>query len=158
MNKIAIVVPSRGRPQQMRQLISSWILTGSNKSEIIMGLDGDDPTLPDYPAGIKIVTTPAGELNEKNNRLVMSAIIRGHEIVGCLSDDFIFHTPGWEDIVIKWQEENRGICYGNDLLQGPNLPTAPFIHKDIIIPLGYAAPPELIHYFIDNYWLELGIR
>lgn len=158
MEKIAIIVPSRGRPQQMRELMASWLLTSKGKSVIMMGLDGDDPTLQNYPPGIQLITTPGGELNEKNNRLANAALLRGHEIVGCLSDDFIFFTHGWEDIVIHWQEKHRGICYGNDLLQGRALPTAPFIHKDIIIPLGFTAPPELIHYYIDNYWLDLGLR
>jgi GT2 family glycosyltransferase len=158
MEKIAIIVPSRGRPQLIRQLMSSWMLTSNNNSVIIMGLDGDDPTLSDYPPGIHMITTPQQELNEKNNYLANYAVDRGHEIIGCLSDDFVFLTSNWEDKVISCQESLKGICYGDDLLQGRALPTAPFIHRDIILPLGYAAPPVLKHYYIDNYWLELGMR
>lgn len=155
--KILIVVPSRSRPELMRNLLWSWKNTTSEKSDILVFLDTDDLEMFNYPFLDHIIGVRE-ELNYKNNRLVNLAVSRGYDIVGCLSDDFIFHTKGWEDEIIGWQKENRGICYGNDLLQGASLPTAPFIHTSIIKSLGYAAPPELIHYFIDNYWMELGMR
>lgn len=159
MKEIIIVVPSRGRPLQMKELIESWEKTTSGRSSILAGIDLDDPTVKDYPSCIdRAVYGEKFELNQKNNDLCNIGIDKGYPIVGCLSDDFIFHTPGWEDKIIAWQTKNWGICYGDDLLQGQNLPTAPFIHYSIIKALGFAAPRELVHYYIDNYWLELGIR
>jgi hypothetical protein len=159
MDEILIVVPSKGRPEMMQSFIESWQLTTSGKSDILVGLDDDDETKTKYPISVNRALMVNGyELNKKNNILATYGASKGYPIIGCLSDDFIFHTKGWEDQIIEWQEVNKGICYGNDLLQGANLPTAPFIHSSIITALGYAAPPELIHYYIDNYWLELGMR
>jgi len=162
MSNLVIIVPSRGRPSLMKRFLDSWKLTTQGKSTIRIGLDANDPNLMDYIKSernvYKTVFTSQLELNQKNNLLAMSEIEDGANIVGLLSDDFIFHTLGWEDKIIEWQDQNKGICYGNDLLQGAALPTAPFIHEDIILPLGYTAPPILKHYYIDNYWLELGLR
>lgn len=160
MEKIAIIIPSRGRPELMKALIESWEKTTQGGSNIIMGLDTNDPELNNYPIDDERfgwLIGPQKELNEKNNNLARGRA-NDYEIIGCLSDDFVFLSKDWEGKVIECQESLKGICYGNDLLQGRNLPTAPFIHNNIIKALGYAAPPVLKHYYIDNYWLELGMR
>ena len=46
--------------------------------------------------------------------------------------------------------------YGNDLLQGENLPTQVAMTSDIVRALGYMCPPTLTHLFVDNFWLSLG--
>jgi hypothetical protein len=46
--------------------------------------------------------------------------------------------------------------YGNDLLQGANLPTAVFMTSDIIRALGWMVPPSLQHLYVDDSWRDLG--
>jgi hypothetical protein len=50
----------------------------------------------------------------------------------------------------------HGIAYGNDLLQGENLPTAVMQDSSITRTLGYFSPPKQRHLFLDNFWKDLG--
>lgn len=77
--------------------------------------------------------------------------------IGFAGDDHAPRTPGWtERIRTELNQLGTGIVYGNDLFQGPNLPTAVFMTADIVGALGYMAPPCLRHMFADNYWKDLG--
>lgn len=109
-------------------------------------------------AEVMFVMGPQLKLVEKLNLTALGWEKEGYLCVGFMGDDCVFMTPGWEDVIIHWQKKHKGICYGNDLLQGENLPNNVFIHVDIIAALGFMAPPELQHYYIDNYWKDLGLR
>ena len=50
-----------------------------------------------------------------------------------------------------------GIAYGNDLMQGHNLPTTSVISREIPELLGWLQMPTLTHLFGDTVWLHLGI-
>ena len=51
---------------------------------------------------------------------------------------------------------DTGLVYGNDLLQGQNLPTQVAMTTDIVQILGYMVPPSIRHLYVDNFWLQLG--
>lgn len=161
-NKIALIIPTRGRRDNMIRLIESWKRTTQGKSDIIMVMDEDDIKtyngLSEEERVIEaIIFGHRQDLCAKTN-IFVSDLLKDHDILGSLGDDHVFLTPYWETKIIEWQDQFKGICYCNDLLQGENLPTNVFIHKEIIEPLGYMAPPILEHYFIDNYWKDLGLR
>jgi len=50
-----------------------------------------------------------------------------------------------------------GLAYGNDLFQGKNLATAVMMSTNIIRSFGFMAPPKLVHLFMDNFWMLLGM-
>lgn len=110
--------------------------------------------------GVEWVATGIGRktLVEKLNNFSPGWGDEGYLGVSFMGDDCVFMTPGWELPIIEWLQSNTGLCYCNDLLQGENLPNNVFIHVDVISALGFMAPPELKHYYIDNYWKDLGIR
>lgn len=161
--EIIVIVPSRGRPDNAERLVESWKNTTQGKSLILFVLDGDD--YQQYNtfvtiSGIETVVIPKKRelLTAKLNMFCEDWEEEGAEVISFMGDDCVFLTPGWEDRILEWQRENKGICYCNDLLQGENLPNNVFIHNDIVSALGFMAPPVLQHYFIDNYWKDLGIR
>lgn len=68
------------------------------------------------------------------------------------NDDIIFHSPLW-DIALA----NKGkISYGNDGIQGINLPTFPMIDGDIVRALGWLQMPSLEKYCGDVIWNFIG--
>lgn len=75
------------------------------------------------------------------------------------NDDTIYHTPGWD---VKLAEVldyyGGGISYGNDLLQGKNLPTFPMISANIVKILGWLQMPKLEFLYGDMVWRDIGIR
>jgi hypothetical protein len=50
-----------------------------------------------------------------------------------------------------------GISYPDDLAQRERLPSnGTCFDSNIVRTLGYLAPPELLHLYIDNFWKLLG--
>ncbi len=165
MEQIAIIVPTRSRAGNLAQLKQSWEQTTSGKSIFCPVIDNDQ--LDEYaeiiggtnwlPSDWSVHNDYPLSSVEKINH-VAEVLSKNYPIIGFISDDFIIHTQGWEDKIIDWQMKNKGICYCNDLLQSESLPTAVFIHSDIIKALGYMGIPSLKHYYVDNYWLDIGTR
>lgn len=157
--KIAILVPTRDARPSVRDLVESWKATTSGFSDLILGIDMDQ--VKDYNVGkikeegVLVNILPRMNLCPKLN--VMSKVDK-RSIIGFVGDDVVFRSKGWEEEVISWMEENHSICYGNDLLQGEDLPNNVFIDKSIIDILGAMVSPKVQHYYCDNFWKDLGLR
>lgn len=166
--EIVIIIPSRGRPHLLNRLLESWKNTTLGYSRIVVVLDEDDHSnytdiLKDYMSSSYVeVDILFGERQMLTSKLNTCANWEKRDVntlaVGFMGDDCVFMSNEWELPIIEWLKSNVGICYGNDLLQGEALPNNVFIHTNIIAALGFMAPPELKHYYIDNYWKDLGLR
>jgi hypothetical protein len=73
-----------------------------------------------------------------------------------IGDDHRFRTPDWDIALSKAIGTAPGLAYGNDLLQGQNLPTAVMMSNAIVSALGGMVPPKLRHLYLDNFWKKLG--
>ena len=74
-----------------------------------------------------------------------------------LGDDHRPRTKNWDVLFINALDElGTGLVYGNDLLQGENLATAVAMTGDIVQALGGMVPPDMIHLYLDNFWMTLG--
>jgi hypothetical protein len=75
-----------------------------------------------------------------------------------MGDDHCVRTPGWDRKVTQTLAEmGTGICYGDDLFQGERLPTAVLMTANIVQTLGYMAPPQFQHQWVDNVWRDWGL-
>lgn len=73
------------------------------------------------------------------------------------NDDVLYQTARWDcQLIDSMAKRGPGIAYGNDLFQGNNLCTFPFISGEIIRSLGYLQMPKLKRYFGDTIWQALG--
>jgi hypothetical protein len=162
--QILILVPTRDRLFNVKRLIENYKAFNDNyKSFLVFVIDEDQVDLyKDALFSNAIIILPRQPLCKKLNsayRIVKSnSLYKDIPIIGFMGDDHIFRTRYWEDKIINWQKSNIGICYGNDLLKGEEIPTSVFIHKEILKPLGFMVPPCLNHYFCDNFWKDLGLR
>jgi hypothetical protein len=75
--------------------------------------------------------------------------------VGFMGDDHRVRTKGW-DAQLAEAAGWWGIAYGDDLIQGAELPTSVVMSADIVRVLGHMVPPVLGHLFVDDYWKALG--
>lgn len=160
MEEIALLVPTRSRVELFTRLKESWEKTTSGKSVLVPIVDIDELHIyADTIAGTNWMPSETSRPSAVEKLNQASAILSlNYPVIGFVSDDFVFHTQGWEDKIVEWQRKAVGIAYCNDLLQGASLPCNVFIHSDIIRALGFMAPTELKHYYNDNYWLDLGLR
>jgi len=160
MKKILIIVPSRSsngsRINNIEELKDSWIKTTTGNSDLLIGLDEDDehhyPRLESVNYEVNKRLRMVGTLN-----LLANKYCAEYEYITFLGDDHRFRTDDWENTFLNDAKEQKySIFYGNDLLQGANIPTAVFISSNIIKKLGFMVPTKLIHMYADNFWLELG--
>lgn len=168
-NKIGIIVPLKSnmlvkRVRDLDRFLWSWHQYTQGYSDVILRISDEEKNFyldnMMYPTSdprdrMIILSGKQGTVTEILNEAAIN-IADDYDIVAFMNDDFVIGTHGWEEEIIKWQEENRGICWGNDLLQGGNLTTHFFMDSSIVKALGYVAPPTMEHFYIDNYWMNIG--
>lgn len=160
-----VIVPSRGRPDNIAALVESFKQTRTY-AELLVVVDDDDELLERYemvmeaaPDWATLAVTERKRLGPTlNEYAVKSAPL--YDIIGFMGDDHRPRTHAWDRTFANSLAHMGGVgmAYGNDLLQGPNLPTAVWMSSCIVETLGYMLPPGLTHLYIDDAWKALGLR
>jgi len=165
MPELVVVVPSRGRPAAAAALAEQCAKTCTADTVLLVVVDADDPTGPEYqaPAGTQVFFAWAppnsGHVGAINYGAARALAEFAPFAIAKLDDDHRPRSKGWDTALLAaLREMGTGIAYGNDLLQGQNLPTAPVITADIVRALGYMGPPALKHLFVDDFWRDLGAQ
>lgn len=125
-------------------------------AELVVCVDDDDPTLPQYRDVCDPFVGPHRRLCGWLN-LMSSAGAWGYHGFMCIGDDVRPRTPHW-DVELCSSHMPLGITYGNDLHQRAALPTHPIIDADIVRTLGWMCPPGIEHLYPDNAWKAIGER
>lgn len=172
--ELLMIVPSRGRPQNVRALLEAWCETATGAADVLIALDDDDPTwneykykgwmLPGWPEGserplrwtMKERLRLGGTLNHVAHKMTYR-YSSPYRAVGFMGDDHLPRTKGWDQRFMEALDDmGTGMVYGNDLLQRQNLPTHIAMTADIVRELGYMVPGGLVHQFIGYAWQTLG--
>lgn len=161
MTEIALIVPSRGRPHNVKRLAQAVTETAS-EVHLTIAVDEDDPDLETYRDDHDGSDDPyvlhigprrrlVGTLNELATQVEQ-------RYVAFMGDDHLPRTEGWDKRFLDELDQvgPGGIVYGNDKIQGPNLPTHVCMDRRIVDVLGFMAPPALTHLYADNFWMDLG--
>lgn len=162
MADLVVVIPTRGRPERAAELAHACAKTCTADTVLLMALDTDDPRASDYaaPAGTTVFlhhAAPAGHVGAINAAAARALDDFRPFAIAKLDDDHRPRTKGWDaQYLAALRDLGTGIVYGNDLLQGERLPTAPAMTADIVQALGYYAPPSLKHLYCDDFWRDLG--
>jgi hypothetical protein len=163
--ELIVVVPSRGRPHNIAELVASWDRTRTADSHLWVIVDDDDPQLDGYHRVAaesarpwwSLTVGPRRRLGPTLNDEALIASGFGH--VGFMGDDHRPRTIGWDAKIIATIEAlPLAVVYGDDLVQRQNLATAVFMHADVVARLGYMVAPGLVHMYIDDFWMLLGNR
>ena len=171
MDSLTVIVPSRGRPHTVAELAETFRATCTERTWLLFAVDEDDPQYTAYrdaiseaSAGglrVQLVAQPSGSmvtaLNHAARCLLAAPGPAVPDAIGFMGDDHRPRTQGWDRAYLDALTSLPGIVYGNDLLQGANLPTQCAISARVVRALGHImAPPELTHLYVDNYWRDLG--
>lgn len=160
--RLLVIVPSRGRPGRLAELIAAIRATRTATTQVAVGLDGDDPRLRQYLTGpqgsdVEYVIGDRKSLTGWTNTIALGRLSHGFTHYASLGDDHLPRTRGWDDTLMRAADRSGpGISYGNDLAQGENLATAPVINVKIVRALGWMCYPKCQHYLVDNIWIDLG--
>ena len=161
MSLMAIIVPSRGRPQSIKDLIYSLKQTKTT-ADLWVVCDEDDQELAGYQAlGLENLLifdrTQKGMARPLN--LAVRSILASHQYshFAFLGDDHRPRTMYWDLDFTKVLDQGIGMVYGNDLFQGENLPTAIGMHGTIVRELNGMVPEGFFHLYLDNFWKQIGL-
>jgi hypothetical protein len=139
-------------------------MTGAT-ARLFIAVDEDDAQIPSYhkllfdaPDFVSWLRCPTHTMVEALNYVAQRAVGK-HDVIGFMGDDHRPRTPGWDHVMSeRMSVSGPAVLYGNDLIQGPNLPTHVFLPSAFIHQAGHMAPETLTHLYVDNYWRELGTR
>jgi glycosyltransferase involved in cell wall biosynthesis len=155
---MTILVPSRGRPENIIRLMDAWSTTTTRNTRLLVLVDDDDPKLNEYLAipNIDIQVGPRLRIGGTLNAVAPIEAAKCFAI-GFMGDDHLPRTKGWDDrFLTALDGVGVGVTWGNDLYHGANLPTAVVMTSNIVTTLGYFVMPGGIHLFLDNFWLAIG--
>lgn len=158
---LAILVPSRGRPHNLRRLVEAISATATGDYRIYTYLDDDDPTADAYRGlDVKPTLGPRIFYAAAVNVLAGVAAADGATHLAMFGDDVVPETVGWDETLVAALGDRLGVAYGSDGLEhlhGPDLPTHYVTQADVYRRLGWLALPSLRHLFADDVARELGL-
>lgn len=166
-----IIVPTRGRPQNVvRQMNAIQETCTHSDTRFLYCIDADDPSYNEYCDILRnkdtgpharftfVKCTVSKYISEIING-VSNSLVKDHSYIGFMGDDHLPRTAGWDSLFIDMlRQMHVGMVFGNDTIQGPNLPTHIVMTSNIIRTIGYMVPPQLHHLYLDNFWRDLGNR
>lgn len=136
MNRpILLLLPTLDRPEWAGDCLKSYFIHGTGLFDALT------------------LANPQGLIAAFNT--VPMELIRQYEIIGLTGDDVRMQTPNWDDLVCEKLSGKTGMLYGRDGIQNEKLGTHPFVTSNVILTLGYVQPPQLEHFFGDNFFMEL---
>lgn len=164
VNDLLLAVPSRGRPGNVARLIASVEETSTaGATDLVIGLDTDDPRLPEYP-GVEdpggpwyVIESGLHKVTAWCNALAVPNASH-YRALGTVGDDNVFRTPGWDERILEALEKTP-FAFGND--QYPSrapgtLSCHVFMRAEVVDTLGYFGPPEIAHMYVDVAWYAWG--
>lgn len=164
---LAVLLPTRGRPENFKRFMRAFVTTALD-SHVLVRLDYDDPRVSDYDEHLNHysdhITVVHGErvgFGASLNELAFRAEWDGYSHLGMFGDDVVPETPGWDTQLVEALGEDLGVAYGDDGLRdkhAPDLPTHYVTQTEVYRRLGYLAPPEIRHLFLDNAARDIGRR
>lgn len=170
MPDLAIIVPTRGRPENIRKVISAWDFTNAwDVADLILAVDGDDPEYQGYAdlfeehrhpdTGEQLFSVHVqGRWVPMVHKLDETArlLAEGYFAVGFAGDDHLPQTIDWAKRYLTiLREMGTGMVYGDDGYQGRKLSTEWAITSDVVRALGRMVPAPVEHMYCDNAMMDL---
>lgn len=170
MGELLVIVPTRGRPDNVRRVIEAWDATGAwADASLTFALDADDVEHPenvrrisharalDHRKSLRDFTISAWQPMVTKLNAVATAGAGQYDALAFAGDDHLPRTRGWVRSYLDALDElGTGIVYGDDLVQGERLPTQWAMTADIVQALGRMVPADVEHLYCDNAILALG--
>ena len=155
---ILTICPTKNRPEKCGKMLESF-RSMTTISSIVFILDNDEKFISEYKEMLceyNIEIYREGTVTDKINKTFEK--YNDYDFYHITNDDFVYQTEEWDlKLIDKIQSKGGiGISYGNDLLTGQALPTAPMISANIVKALGWLQMPRLTHLYGDSVWKTIG--
>jgi hypothetical protein len=165
--RIALLLPSRRRPQSLRRAIESIGATAARPEDVVavVGVDDDDDETLELAARFR---PPVPVLWSRGPRELtlgrlwnrLAAADHGCDVLAMCCDDYTMETPGWDDNyrqAAAIMPSGYGTAWPTDALVGDaDFCTAPVITRRMMDRLGFFVPPWFPFWFHDTWLEEMG--
>lgn len=155
MPDLVLLVPSRGRPQNVARLVEACDKTCRTDMLIHFGFDEDDVQL-----GANLVANHGG-LSTVLPRMGLAAWtnqLAGEHLdsrwLCSIGDDMVPVTSGWDERLCE-AAGPAGMSYPNDKRRD-DIPECIVMSASLVAALGWICQPGLDHWYVDNVWRDLG--
>ena len=162
MVDLAVLVPSRGRPQNVARLVEACGKTCRANTVLVFGFDDNDPCKAaniDAAGDALVSTGTRAGLGKWTNRLIVPYLLSDDPppYLASIGDDMVPVTDGWDEQLIGGIERmGGGFAYPNDRRRH-DVPEAVVISTPIVRALGWMCPPGIDHWYLDNVWRDLAV-
>jgi len=171
MSELAVIVPTRSRPQNIASVVDAWTRTDAwRTADLWWVLDADDARLSEYTeqldphsgkVRLHIVPTWKPLVPKLNDTATGLRVHFGYRYLAFMGDDHIPRTAGWAESLIADHRGAMGgserlIVYGRDGIQDKRLPTWWSMDGRVIDALGRMVPAPVQHLYCDNAVKALG--
>lgn len=170
-HRIALLVPTRKRPEGVKRLLKSIEDTVDNKESVTVYfyLDHDDfdtirlirSIKKRKTYDVKYLIGPRIIMSEMVNKLYP---LTSEFILFFGADDIVFRTQGWDRILtdaVGSVSKGIGLFYGNDLVttqHAPDFATHPIITREWVNVVGYVSPPYFSCDYADTWLNDIADR
>jgi predicted O-methyltransferase YrrM len=170
MPELAIIVPTRGRPENVRKVISAWDFTNAwDHADLVLVADADDPEIGGYrllqqeldhpdtgQSLVTLVEIPAWLPMVYKLDAAARELAERYWAIGFAGDDHLPRTIGWAKRYLDvLHEMGTGMVYSDDGYQGSNLSTEWAVTSDTVRELGRMVPAPVEHMYCDNAMMAL---
>lgn len=175
MKPLLMIIPTRGRPQNVERVVSAWLETGGfDDADLLFAIDFDDPAhdayLDELQAAAREVSAYGATIgchsSPRHEPLVpkLNGVAKLHAeleperfAIGFAGDDHLPRTMAWALLMTaKLCELGTGIVYGDDRYKGEELASSWAMTTDIVRALGRMVPAPVDHLYCDNSIMDLG--
>lgn len=171
---IALLCPSRGRPEQLRRMIESVKAASSAPIIIYMSLSELAGNYFDWALSyqncprVRFATYRHPDnlpTVHKWNLLAEQALKNpDNKLFMLASDDMIFETPGWDKALIDHYNQlpkartmrKQPHVYALQDSRDENGTPHPIVTREYIEAIGYFMPPWFLHWYCDSWTVEMA--
>lgn len=154
---IALLCPTRGRPDQYKRMVDSVARTTKTTWWSFIAISEEDA--PKYHQHWSRIIVPDGmPTAHKWNLLAQEALKTDAKLFMLAADDIVFSTPGWCEALLEHYNklENKvhvyALCDSRDDDGTPH----PIVTREYIEALGYFIPPIFLHWFVDTWTCSIA--
>lgn len=180
MRDLAVLIPTRGRPHNIRKVIAAWDFTNAwDVADMVLIADADDSEIGGYRAivverfndqapegspALGLVEVEAWmPMVHKLNAVAREAASGGtlffpdrYFALGFAGDDHLPRTINWaRRYLTVLRELGTGMVYGDDGYHGAKLSTEWAVTSDTVAVLGRMVPADVEHLYCDNAMMDL---
>ena len=166
-DRIALLLPSRGRPDKLRRAVESVSATAARPGDVVVviGVDDDDEQtlnlVRTYRPNVAVIWSVGPReltLGRLNNRL--ATLDHGCDILSVFADDNVMATQDWDNhfrFACSLMPKGYGTAWAIDgVYHHTDRCTAPIITRSMMNRLGFFLPPWFPFWFGDIWLEEMG--